>query len=209
MKEKKNLIYLIIIIVLVALIIGGTICLLSNKKKKGNVVEDNSKYISIFDGKKKILKSDLDITENATINISKVDSKNGIVFLEITEPDFQFETHYLLCYNKDGKKIMDLRSLNDKDNDNNRYKYNGKYEYNDGMLTFYTTLFLGESDESTGKAFNDKELSKLTKEEKKILGNYSDVVKYDYKFENGLFSLSKKEEVSKLKDNSYYKNILS
>ena len=76
-------------------------------------------------------------------------------------------------------------------------------------MSFDTSLFLGESDESTGTAFNYKELSELTKEEKKKLGNYSDIVKYEYKYENNNFVFKNKKELSKLKDNSYYKNILN
>ena len=207
MDKKKICMYVGICALVVALCVGGYF-LLKDKGSKPSSDEDSSKYIEIFDSKKKILKSDLDLTENAKVNSSKMDDKNGIEIIDVIEPDFQFETHYLLVYNKDGEKILDIRKLTDKDNDNNNYKYNGKFEYENGKLVFYTSLFLGESDESTGTAFKDKMLSELTKDEKKKLGNYSDTVKYEYKFENKKMSFVKKSEVSKLKDNEYYKNEL-
>lgn len=183
----------------------------NNKPKENNIDEkvDESSYIKITDNKK-VLKSDLNVSPNAEIYSSKVDSINGLVFLDIIEPDFQFETHYLLCYDKDGKLILDIRDIKDKDNGNNRYKYNGKFSYDESKktLSFYTNVFLGESDDASGASFDEKGISELTSSEKKILGNYSDTVKYEYKYENKKMNFVKKEEISKLKDNSYYRNIL-
>ncbi len=218
MEEKENKIALYLIIIGIVLLIGAGVCYYFYSKDEPadnkNTINDkdnkNEKdYISIGDNK--ILRSDLDLTENAKVSSFKTDRKNGFTIANITEPDFQFETNYLVIYDKDGNKIMDVRKLKEKDNDNNKYKYNGKYDYDEskGILTFYTTLFLGESDESTGEAFDDKALSDLTKDEKKKLGDYSDVIKYEYKYEKDSFSLLNKKEVSKLKDNEYYKNVLN
>ena len=177
-----------------------------NKNEKNHSEED---YIQLYDNLK-VLRSDYKLSSSAKVDSSKKDASNGLVFVDVVEPEFQFITHYLLCFDKDGKLLLDIRTLKDKDNDNNDYKYNGKFEYdnNKKVLTFNTNLFLGESDEATGNAFNDKGLSELTGAEKKVLGNYSDEVKYTYKYENKKLNFVEKKEISKLKDNDYYKNIL-
>ena len=211
--KKNSWIYIIVIII----IIGGCVGYLlynkdkSNNNTQNNVEENDESYIDIGFNDKKISRKDYNLTDYAKINTSKIIKDLNIVILDIIEPDFQFETHYLLCFDADGNKLFDARDFKDNDNDNNRYKFNGKFEYDEkkNILSFNTELFLGENDESTGTAFNDKELSKLTKDEKKKLGNYSDVVKYEYKFDNKKFTFVKKTEVSKLKDNAYYKNILN
>ena len=216
MKEKKNNIWLYVVLILAVLLIGGGLCyhFYNNNNKENqenNVEEDSSKYISIVINDKKVLRKDLNLTNNAKINSSKVIDKLSIVLLDVIEPDFQFETHYLFCFDKDGKLVFEARDFKDSDNDNNRYKYNGKFEFDEktNLLTFYTNLFLGENDEATGTAFNDKDLSELTKDEKIKLGNYSDTIKYVYKYDKKKMTFSKKEEVSKLKNNDYYKNILN
>ena len=223
MKEKKKVIWICVALFVIGLLIGACCFYFANKNNndsnnsaqkpkddnnKNNYSEDD--YIKISDTIKE-LRSDLKLTKNAKVNSSKVDKSTGMIIVDIVEPDFQFDTHYLLCYDKNGNNILDVRDNYDEDNENNKYKYNGKFEYNEnkGVLSVYTTLFLGESDEATGKAFNDKLLSELTKEEKKTLGNYSDEVRYNYKYESNKFRLSDKKEISKLKDNAYYKNILS
>ena len=217
-KNNKKALY-IIISVIILIIVGVGYYFYKNKENimdnyntesENSNEEDNKKYIKILDNKN-ILKSDLDLTENATINLFKVDKINDIVFLDIIEPDFQFETHYLFCFNRDGKLIFNARDFKDSDNDNNRYKYNGKFEYDEttNILTFYTNLFLGESDESAGVAFSDKFLSELTNAEKSIIGNYSDLVKYEYKYENKKMVFIEKKEISKLKDNAFYKDLLN
>ena len=225
MKKEKNkkALYIVIIGIIVLIGIGG--CYLfynNNKEEQINIPnnekindtdkkEDSKKYIFLFNGEKKILKSDLNLTEYAKINSSKVDASTDIVFLDIIEPDFQFETHYLFCFDKDGKLILDVRDYKDSDNDNNRYKFNGDFDYDESnnILTFYTNLFLGDGEESAGAAFDGKDISELTNAEKTILGNYSDLVKYDYKYENNKIKFVEKTEVNKLKDNIYYKDLLS
>ena len=56
---------------------------------------------------------------------------------------------------------------------------------------------------------NRNDILKEREKEKTKLGNYSDVVKYTYKYENKKMTFVKKEELSKLKDNEYYKNELN
>ena len=213
MEEKKNCKVVWCVVALVVLLgIGVGLYIYKNKEKPVNNIEvtDKEDYLEVSDSIK-ALRSELNITEFAKVNKSSSDISSGLVFVDVIEPDFQFETHYLFVFTKDGKLVFEARDFKDKDNDNNRYKYNGTYEYNGDKktLTFNTTLFLGESDEATGTAFNDKGLSELTKKEKTKLGNYSDVVKYTYKYENKKMTFVKKEELSKLKDNEYYKNELN
>ena len=213
MEEKKNCKVVWCVVALVVLLgIGVGLYIYKNKEKPVNNIEvtDKEDYLEVSDSIK-ALRSELNITEFAKVNKSSSDKSSGLVFVDVIEPDFQFETHYLFVFTKAGKLVFEARDFKDKDNDNNRYKYNGTYEYDSDKktLTFNTTLFLGESDEATGTAFNGKDLSELTKGEKTKLGNYSDVVKYTYKYENKKMTFVKKEELSKLKDNEYYKNELN
>lgn len=212
--NNKIALYIIIGIIILAcigvLIYNNIIKDNTNNNNTENIIDDNdAKYINILLNDKKVLKSSLKLTDNAKINSSKIIKNLSIVFLDVIEPDFQFETHYLFCFDKDGKLILDVRDLKDSDNDNNRYKFNGKFNYDEdkNILTFYTDLFLGEYDGATGVAFNDKDISELTNTEKKILGNYSDEVKYEYKYENQKISFVEKNEINKLKDNVYYKDL--
>ena len=224
-NNKKKVLFVVIgVIVLIGVALGVSFYLKNSKETPGNNQETtNNKevenkteekhsekdYIQLYDNLK-VLRSEYKLSGSAKVNSSKKDASNGLVFVDVVEPEFQFITHYLLCFDKDGKLLLDIRTLKDKDNDNNDYKYNGKFEYdnNKKVLTFNTNLFLGESDEATGNAFNDKGLSELTGAEKKVLGNYSDEVKYTYKYENKKLNFVEKKEISKLKDNDYYKNIL-
>lgn len=219
-KNNKKVLFVVIgILVLIGVALGVSYYFKNNKEtpvdnqkttdNKDNKTEEKHKeeeYIQLSDNIK-VLRADYKLSSSAKINSTKTDTSNGLVFVDVVEPEFQFITHYLLCFDNAGKLLLDIRTLKDKDNDNNSYKYNGKFEYdnNKKVLTFNTNLFLGESDESTGNAFNDKGLSELTSAEKKILGNYSDEVKYTYKYENKKLVFSEKKEISKLKDNDYYK----
>ena len=220
-NNKKILFVVIGVIVLIGVALGVSYYFKNHKETPvenpkttdNNVTEndnedkhDEKDYIQISDNLK-VLRSDYNLSSSARVDSSKTDEKNGLVFVDVNEPEFQFITHYLLCFDSHGELILDVRKLKDKDNDDNDYKYNGKFEYDNSekVLTFNTNLFLGESDEATGNAFNDKGLSELTSAEKKILGNYSDEVKYTYKYENKKLVFSEKKEISKLKDNDYYK----
>ena len=220
-NNKKVLFAIIGILVLIGVALGVSYYLKNNKEtrvdnpkttdnqKTENKTEEKyseEEYIQLSDNLK-VLRADYKLSSSAKVNSTKTDTSNGLVFVDVVEPEFQFLTHYLLCFDNAGKLLLDIRTLKDKDNDNNTYKYNGKFEYdnNKKVLTFNTNLFLGESDEATGNAFNDKGLSELTSAEKKILGNYSDEVKYTYKYENKKLNFAEKKEISKLKDNDYYK----
>lgn len=218
-KNNKKVLFVVIGILVLIGVAFGVGYYFNNKKtpvenpkttdKKENKTEEKhneEEYIQLYDNLK-VLRSDYKLSSSAKVNSSKTDASNGLVFVDVVEPEYQFITHYLLCFDNAGKLLLDIRTLKDKDNDNNSYKYNGKFEYdnNKKVLTFNTNLFLGESDEATGNAFNDKGLSELTSAEKKVLGNYSDEVKYTYKYENKKLNFAEKKEISKLKDNDYYK----
>ena len=188
MKGKNSKIVLWIVLVVLVLGASGVGYYFYSKKddSSNNSEKDNKEdvisedeYLKIGDDIK-ILRSKLKLSKNAKVNSSETDAKNGLMILDVVEPDFQFETHYLLCFDKDINLVFEARDITDKENGNNRYKFNGKFKYDENAktLTFNTNIFLGESDEATGASFNDKTLSELTSAEKKTLGNYSDEVKY-------------------------------
>ena len=128
MEEKKTdkVVWCVVIVLVILLGIGGGYYLhvLKQKSTDNNNVNDKvdeKDYLKINDSIK-VLRSDLKVTENAKVNSSKEDKTNGLIFADVIEPDFQFETHYLFVFAKDGKLVFETRDFKDKDNDNNRYK---------------------------------------------------------------------------------------
>lgn len=186
-------------------------------RKTNNADEgDGKEYIDTIISNKKVLRSDLNITSDAKVVSSKVDKSAKISFINIFEPNYQFTTYYLFCFDSTGKLIFEVRGngenlIVDKDNGGNGYKYNGKFDYDERnkILSFYTNIWLGEGEDSSGASFNGKSINDLTKNELDSLGNYSDEVKYEYKYDGGKMTFAKKTEISKLKNNEFYKQIFN
>ena len=156
---------------------------------------------------KDVLNSMLEVTHDSNLKLISKSVSDNMAFVNIDIYGSQFDTKYLFIYDNNGKIITYFHLLNDVDNDNNSYKYNGDFEYdsNNKTLAFSTSIWFGEGEESTGKGFNQKLINELSKSELEKFGNYADKVKYEYKFENGKFELLKKDTLSQVKNNEYYK----
>lgn len=147
-------------------------------------------------------------TKYKELKLNKKLVSDNLVFADIYAYGTQFNQNYLFIYDKNGKLIDYIYSLEDKDNDNNSYKYMGDFEYDTDTkkLSFKTSLWLGDGEEDTGVAFNNKDISELSKSELEKFKNYADEVKYEYKLKNGKFEFVKKEVISKIKDNEFLKS---
>ena len=148
--------------------------------------------------------------DKANYNELKLKNKlvsDNMAFINVYDNGTQFDENHLFIYDSNGKIIDYFHLLKDKDNDNNSYKYNGdfKYDTDTKTLTFTTELWLGEGEESTGVAFNDKLISELSKSELERFKNYAYEVKYEYELKNGKFEFTKKDVLSKLINNEFYK----
>ena len=185
---------------------------------KVNVVEAKAIDVSIENTDDNILSNFL-INNNNVLNsmISEANYKqltlknkqvsDNMVFASVYANGTQFDENHLFIYDKNGNLINHFYSLKDEDNDNNKYKYSGEFEYdtNTKKLIFTTELWLGEAEEGTGAAFNDKSISELSESELERFKNYAYKVKYEYELKDGKFELAKKEALSKLANNEFYK----
>lgn len=218
-RNSKGIVFFLMIIAVIAGVCVGFV-LSKNSKKEQPKEELKEVEISIEDSyegeyktlskflinNKDVLPSMIEIAHYTELKLIDKSVNNQMVFANIDMHGTQFNNNILFIYDKNGELIDYFYRLENEDYDNNIYKYNGVYSYDNSnnILTFNTTLWLGEGDESTGKGFDDKSISELSKNELETFGNYAYEVKYEYKYENGKFKCTKKEPVSLLKNNEYF-----
>ena len=220
----KKIIFLILsVLIVVAIVIAlisnfGAKSSSENEIAKDNVSEAKNIDVSVGYTEDNLLNEFIinnhnvfnSMIEKANYEQLKLKNKlviDNIVFANVYDSGTQFDENHLYIYDKNGNLINYFHSLKDNDNDNNKYKFSGDFEYdtNTKILTFTTELWLGEGEDGTGVAFNDKSINELSKTELERFKNYAYEVKYEYELKNGKFEFLKKEVLSKLKNNEFYK----
>ena len=221
-KNKKAIIIAIVVILL--LVAGIVVYNITTKPKvETNNVEtekttsnglkisaeytDNELLNKLLINDKDVFKSIVEKTHYQELKLKNKLVSDNLAFVSINCYGAQFDLNHLFIYNNKGELVDYFYELNDSDTDNNKYRYNGDFNYdtNTKTLTFTTDIWLGDGEESTGAGFDGKEFSELSASELERFKNYADKVKYEYKLENGKFKFVKKDTLSKLADNVYWK----